>query len=457
MLVNESTLRAVVRKYLLKEITLDSVASGVGNTATTVLPWVGPWANSTMDAKTRRSARQNFMVVNPLGGENSPSAMTQNATDGGITPQQKIEHLYNYVNNNNINAVYLAIIKILKNHADDLDAEENEIEKLYGKALFTSLINAAGSSFTSAQPLPKETAASLGLPIAPAGPNDVAIVAQLTAQRDKALAQADARSLPNALQAFLDFTTSPQRAFATYDYSKLNNARQGAAQPGATVDSIAALLAGAAILSIDKIKFQEFATKYLKTFADAGIEQANKWAENYILTTDLLKSGTAPTAAPAASPAAPAPAPAAKPKPKPAGNWDSYVKMTKGGQGAAVKQAWESNAARLGSDISYYSFVSWYRTQMKTSGHHLSPSEIISLLRGPTPAAAAPAAAPAAATAAASPPPAAPTPAASAATGTPPSSRRTDWIRNRADKSDARSSTLNKKANRIDKRKAKKQ
>jgi len=295
MLVNQSTLRAVVRKYLLKEITLDSVASVVGNTATMVVPGLAA-ADSSIDAITRRSARQNFMVVNPWDGSNSPSAMTQNATDGSTTPQQKIEHLYNYVNNNNIGVVYLAIIKILKDHAGDLDAEESKIESLYGQALLKSLTRAAGSSFTSAQPLPEETATLTGLPVAPAGPNDVATVAQLTAQRDKALAQADARSLPNALQALLDFTTSRQHAFATYDYNKLNNARQAAVVPGATADSIAALLAGAAILSIDKTKFQTFATQYLKNCVSVGIEETNKWAENYILTTDLLKSGTTPAA-----------------------------------------------------------------------------------------------------------------------------------------------------------------
>jgi hypothetical protein len=96
---------------------------------------------------------------------------------------------------------------------------------------------------------------------------------------------------------------------------------------------------------------------------------------------------------------------------------------------------------------------------MKTNnGRHLSPNEIIRLLQQPTlaaPAAAqtpqAPAATPTAAPAAST----APAPAASTATGTPPSNWRTDWMRSRADRKAAKSDTLNKKADRTDKRKNK--
>lgn len=407
------------------------------------------------------------MIVNPWGGENSPSAMIQNDTDEGITPQQQIEYLYNYVNNNNIKEVYLAIIKILKNHAGDLDADEDEIERLYGSALLRSLTNAAGSAYTSSQPLPQNLATLTGLPVKPVAPGDQAIVDKNMSTINAALAQANARSLSNALQALLDFTTSPTRAFATYDWSKLNNARQEAARPGATVDSIVALLVGAAILSIDKTKFQNFATQYLKSCVSVGIEQTNKWAENYILTTDLLKSGTTPTApgvapvpgpttaaVPATAPAAAGVAPAAKPKPKPAGDWSSYVRMTRGGQGAAVQQAWGNNATKFGGDASYPSFVKWYRTQMNSNGgRHLSPDKIIRLLQQPTPAAAAPAATPVA-TPATPTPVAAQTPAGPASTQTPQPNVRTDALRNRSARTADRANRQSARADRIDQRRA---
>ena len=472
MLVNESTLRAVVRKYLLEAISADMIASDFGGFAADVSglsPILG-------DAMTRKTACENFMSVRPGWTSHTPRSMIYNRKiDGSNQPKDSIYYLYNYVNLTNFQDVYKTIIEILKKHANDLNVDAGEVEELYGKPLTRSLTNASRTVFTSAQPLPQNLATATGLPVKPVAPGDQAIVDKNMSTINAAVAQAMAGSLPNALQAFFNFTTLPQHAFATYDWSKLNNTRQEAAQPGATVDSIVELLVGAAILSIDKTKFQNFATQYLKSYVSVGIEQTNKWAENYILTTDLLKSGTTPTApgvapvpgpttaaVPATAPAAAA-APAAKPKPKPAGDWNSYVRMTRGGQGAAVQQAWETNAAKFGSDVSYPSFVKWYRTQMKSNGgRHLSPDVIIRLLQQPTPAApaaATPVATPATPTPVATPatptPVAAQTPAAPAASQTPQSNWWTDSLRNRSARAADRADRQSARADRTDTRRAK--
>jgi hypothetical protein len=333
MLVNESTLRAVVRKYLLKE-----------------LNFLGPI--------TRGVAASNFLNVDPDGLANSPDSMIWNPTiDGRYAPQQNIRFLYAYVNQNNFVEVYNAIITILKNHAKDLDANENEIESLYARGLQTSLNAAAKNVFQNSDPLPPEVASLTLLPPTPAGANDATIVAQ----RDEALAAA---ATPTAAGANKAFETSGPN----YENRKINCVTKfvnllktyglvndGYVFPNQSLTNYQEI-ANVLYQLIDNselynpYKFKILAHEYLKSCyrnnEDRYLESNFENAYEHDKTLKTAGATPAPTPAPAAAEAAPAA------KPKPAADWNSYVKMTRGGQGAAVKSAWEAYAARLNGDTS---------------------------------------------------------------------------------------------------------